>query len=173
MLTCGRADVLGCWRAGVVGMVVGLALFAAGCQSAPDDPEAQIRALIAKAEKAAEEKDLGTLKGLVSETYSGEKQKNKRELVGFIGYFFLRQKSIHLLTQVDTIEFPEPKHAEASVYVGMAARSISGPGDLRSLRADIYRIEFTALDEGNADWKVTRAEWRPAGIDDLDPGGAE
>src|SRR5262245_39128246 len=147
-----------------------LAMLAAGCRSAPDSPEAQIRALIAKAEKAAEEKDLATLKSLVSDRYSDEQRRDKRTVVGTVGYVLLRNKSIHLLTQVRTIEFPAPKQADCVVFVAMAARAMQGIDELSRLHADIYRVDFSAADEGTANWKVTRAEWRPAGIEDLDPG---
>jgi len=73
------------------------------------------------------------------------------------------------LTQVSSIEFPEPKHAECTVYVAMAGRAIGGLGDLSDLRADIYRIDFSAAAEGSPDWKVTRAKWKTAGIEDLEP----
>ena len=157
----------------VRGIALAFVLFAAGCTSAPEDPEAQIRALIEKAEKAAEEKDVGTLKSLISESYTGGDPKDKRALVGMIGYFMLRNSSIHLLTQVSSIEFPEPKHAECTVYVAMAGRAIGGLGDLSDLRADIYRIEFAAAAEGSPDWRVTRAKWKPAGIEDLEMPGEE
>jgi hypothetical protein len=139
------------------------------CHSEPESPEAQIRALIAKAEKAAEEKDIGTLKALISDSYAAREPRDKRELVALIGFFFLHNQSIHLLTQVSEIAFPEPKHADCVVFVGMAARAIQGVGDLSSLHADILRVEFSAVDEGSADWKVTRAVWRPAGVEDLEP----
>ena len=139
------------------------------CHSEPESPEAQIRALIAKAEKAAEEKDIGTLKGLISDSYAAREPRDKRELVALIGFFFLHNQSIHLLTQVSEISFPELKHADCVVFVGMAARAIQGVGDLSSLHADILRVEFSAVDEGSADWKVTRAAWRPAGVEDLEP----
>jgi len=53
--------------------------------------------------------------------------------------------------------------------VAMAGRAIGGLGDLSDLRADIYRIDFSAAAEGSPDWKVTRAKWKTAGIEDLEP----
>jgi hypothetical protein len=147
-----------------------LLLFLASCRSEPDDPEAQIRALIAKAEKAAEEKDARTLKDLVSEKYSGANREKKRELVALVSYHLIRQQSIHLLTQVREITFPEPSVAEATVFVAMAGRMIKAFDDLARLRADIYRVDFTAAEESKRDWKVTRVEWRPAELSDLEDG---
>jgi len=148
-------------------LVAALALGA--CHSRPDSPEEQIRALIAKAEKAAEQGDVATLKDIISERYSDPERGGKRAVVGVIGYYLLQHRSIHLLTQVHDIEFPEPGHAECTVFVGMAARPIEAIGELGALHADIYRIEFTAMQERRAEWKVTRADWRPAALDDLAP----
>jgi hypothetical protein len=150
-----------------------LVLFLSACRSEPDSPEAQIRALVAKAEKAAEEKDASTLKDLVSENYEGERKEKKRDLVAAVVYQLVRHKSIHLLTQIREITFPEPSLAEATVFVAMAGRTIKGLGDLASIRADIYRVDFTAAEESKRDWKVTRVDWRPAELSDLEEGGEE
>jgi hypothetical protein len=139
-----------------------------GCRSEPDSPGAQIRALIAKAEKAAEEKDASTLKDLISEKYQGKRKEKKRDLVAAVVYQLVRHQSIHLLIQVREIAFPEPSVAEATVFVAMAGRMIKGLGDLASVRADIYRVDFTAAEESKRDWKVTRVEWRPAELSDLE-----
>ena len=37
----------------------------------------------------------------------------------------------------------------------MAGRMIKGLGDLASVRADIYRVDFAAAEESKRDWKVT------------------
>jgi hypothetical protein len=141
------------------------------CHSEPDSPEAQIRALIAKAEKAAEEMDASTLKDLISEKYQGEKREKKKDLVAAIVYQLLRHQSIHLFTQIREISFPEESVAEATVFVAMAGRMIKGLGDLASVRADIYRVDFAAAEESKRDWKVTSAEWRPAELSDLEGEG--
>jgi len=145
----------------------------AGCHSEPDSPEAQIRALIAKAEKAAEEKDASTLKDLISEKYKGENKEKKQDLVAAVVYQLIRHQSIHLLTQIREISFPEESVAEATVFVAMAGRMIKGLGDLASVRADIYRVDFAAAEESKRDWKVTRAEWRPAELSDLEESDEE
>jgi hypothetical protein len=145
-----------------------LAAFTIGaCRGAPDTPEARIRALVAKAESAAEEKDIGTLKDLISEAYSGREGEPKRDLVRVIGFYLLRNRSIHLLTQVRSIELPERKRAEATLFVAMAGRRIDGIDQLSRLRADIYRVDLALADEGAGDWKVTRAAWRQADVTDL------
>jgi hypothetical protein len=152
---------------GASAILLSAALSTTACRSQPDTPEAQIRALIAKAETAAEEKDIGTLKDLISETYSGREGEPKRDVVRVIGFYLLRNKSIHLLTQVRRVALPEPKRAEATLFVAMAGRRIDAIDQLSGLRADIYRVDLTLADEAEGDWQVTRAAWRQADVTDL------
>jgi hypothetical protein len=139
-----------------------------GCQSTSESPEDQIRALIAKAEKAAEEKDLGTLKDMIHEGYADKQGNKKPELVKLLAYYLLRTESIHLLTRIRTIEFPEPKQSKTLVFVAMAGGSLGSIDDLLKMRADLYRVEVSLLDESRGAWKVTSAEWRPAELTDFE-----
>ncbi|MFQ5795754.1 MAG: hypothetical protein ACE5JP_11980 [Candidatus Bipolaricaulia bacterium] len=105
------------------------------CSSEPDSPEAQVRALVTRAEVAAEKKDLDTLKQLISESYTDGLGQDKRAIVGLLTLYFLRNQSIHLLTRVQEITFPEPARAEATVFVAMAGQPIPGTEELVRLRA--------------------------------------
>jgi hypothetical protein len=138
------------------------------CRSASESPEDQIRALIAKGEKAAEEKDLGTLREIIHDGYSDKQGNKKPELIKLLAYHLLRHQSVHLLTRIRTIEFPEPKRSEATVFVGMAAGSLGSIDDLLKMRADLYRVEVSLLDESSGDWKVASAAWRPAELSDFE-----
>lgn len=146
-----------------------LSMLIAACSSPPSDsPEDQIRALVAKGEKAAEEKDLATLKELVSDSYKDENGR-KPELMKILAMHLLRNASVHLLTRIRSIEFPEPKTAKVTVFVAMAGGGeLTNLQDLLQYRADMYRVDFTAADEGRAQWKVTSAAWRPADTSDFE-----
>jgi hypothetical protein len=150
-------------------VVLALAFCAFACTPAPtESPEDQIRALIAKGEKAAEEKDLATLKTLLSDTYADEQGNKKPEIMKILAFHLMRNTSVHLLTRVRAIALPEPQRATATVFVGMAGGKLGSLDDLLRLRADLYRVDFTAADEGRAGWKVTSAKWRPADMRDFD-----
>lgn len=154
-------------RSRLLGLALSLLLSA--CTSAPkESPEDQIRSLIAKGEKAAEEKDLGTLKDLLSDTYKDEEGNRKPEIMKILAFHLMRNASVHLLTRIRAIEFPEPKHAKATVFVAMAGGKLGSIDDLLRYRADLYRVDFTAADEGRAEWKVTSAKWRPADTNDFE-----
>lgn len=153
-------------RRGALG-VLAVALALAGCRSGPVTPEAQIRAAIARAEKAAEEKDIGTLKELVSDRYRGDEGVDKKTLTLLLAQEFMRHQSIHLFTRISSIEIDPPGNARVVVFVAMAGRPIASPEELAAVRADVYLYELGLAEEEPRQWRVTTATWRPAEIDDL------
>jgi hypothetical protein len=153
-------------RRGWRGRSIALVLVLSGCAPELDSPELQVRALLARAERAAEERDVGALKGLVAETYADDRGNDRQAVMGLLTYYFLRNKTIHLLTRVRFIE-AEPERARAGVFVAMAGRPIEGVEGLARIRADLYRFDFVLERDDAGDWKVERAEWDQAGIDDF------
>jgi hypothetical protein len=131
------------------------------CSPAEDSPETQIRMLLERGETAAEKKQTGELRKMISEKYSDSQGQDKRAIEAILRYYFLRHESIHLLMRIQSIAFPQPAQAQAIVLVAMAGQPISGTQELERLRADLHRFEITLTSE-NKEWKVTRAEWRRA-----------
>ena len=156
-----RCDVRGAVRRPAALLVAISAIVWPACSSPPQSAEAQIRALLAEMELAAEEKDLRPLKAVVSEQYNDELGNDRQAIVGLLTYHFLRNQSIHLLTRVAAIELPEPERASVTTYVAMAGRPIPDANALTQLRANLYRFDF-ALKTSGRRWQVTRAAWRPA-----------
>jgi hypothetical protein len=144
-------------------LVAAIALLAGwGCSSEAESPEARIRTLLEEMEVAAEQKDLGPLKAVVSEQYSDAQHNDRQAIIGLLTFHFLRNESIHLLTRVAAIEFPEPGRASVRVYVAMAGLPIPDVDALAQLRADLYRFDFHLGEGGESGWLVTSAAWRPA-----------
>ena len=135
-------------------------LFLSAC-SQPDTPEAQVRALLKRGETAAEKKETAVLRRLISDKYSDSQGQNKKSIEALLRFYFLRHESVHLLTRVQSVTFPEPLRAQAVVLVAMAGQPIGGRQELERLRADLHRFEMTLVNE-NKEWKVLRAEWRQA-----------
>ena len=131
------------------------------CSSAEDTPEAQVRTLLKRGETAAEKKQTGELRQMISDKYSDSQGQDKRAIEAILRYYFLGHESIHLLTRIQSIAFAQPAQAQAVVLVAMAGQPISGPRELERLRADLHRFEITLINE-NKEWKVIRAEWRRA-----------
>ncbi|MEE8527537.1 MAG: hypothetical protein V3S70_03090 [Gammaproteobacteria bacterium] len=132
----------------------------AGC-SDPGSPEEQVRALIANAETAAQEKQLGDLRSLVSDSYVDGRGNDKQQIVQMLRIYLLRHQSVHLYVHVESVEFPVPELASVSLVVGMAGRGISEGSDWR-INADLYNITLEL--EGDAsEWQVISADWQRAG----------
>ncbi len=137
------------------------------CHSEPDSPEAQIRAVIARGEKAVEEKDIAAVKELVSEQYRDANKLDRRTITALVLRQFMAHKSIHLLVKISSIEIAEPGHGHVLLFVAIAGRPIPSPVELATVKADLYRFEFDLVEESPRDWKLTSASWRPAELEDL------
>ncbi|MEW6331053.1 MAG: hypothetical protein AB1560_06320 [Pseudomonadota bacterium] len=142
------------------------AMFFAGACSSGDSPEAQVRALLAQGEAAAENKESAVLRQMVSEKYSDSQGQDKKAVDAILRYYFLRNQSIHLFTRIRQIDFPQPDLAQADVMVAMAGQPITDTEQLERLRADLHRFEITLARE-SGEWKVIRAEWRRAEFADF------
>jgi hypothetical protein len=146
--------------------LLSVAFFTGACSSERDSPEAQVRALLAQGEAAAEKKESGVLRQLISEKYSDSQGQDKKAVEAMLRFYFLRNQSIHLFTRTRQISFPQPDLAQADVMVAMAGQPISDAEELERLRADLHRFEITLARE-NGQWKVMRAEWRRAEFADF------
>ncbi|NIO00717.1 MAG: hypothetical protein GTO42_01040 [Candidatus Latescibacteria bacterium] len=122
-------------------------------------PEDEIRSWLEKASKAAEERDLRTLRDLVSDNYSDDEGRDKKLIQGILTYHLLHNRSIHLLKKVKTIKIVDPNSAELAVAVALAGQPIGSGMDLTHLQADMLRFNFM-LHKGNGDdWQVIAAKW--------------
>jgi len=126
-----------------------------------DSPEAQVRALFARAETAAEQRDLAALRPMISDKYADAEGQDKKAIEAVLRFYFLRNQSIHLFTRIQGIEFPEPARARAVVLVAMAGQPNKTGQELERLHADLNRFVITLTYE-DKEWKVTAAEWRRA-----------
>jgi hypothetical protein len=117
-------------------------------------PEQQVRDTIAAAEKAAEDRDAGALLDLVSERYSDDRGRDAEALAQYVRGYLLMHPSIHLVTRIESIEFPYRDLAKVRVAVGSLAREDAGA--TLDLAADVNEIEIEMIREGD-EWRVTRA----------------
>lgn len=136
------------------------------CSAERDTPEAQVRALLQQGKAAAEKRESAALRQMISEKYADNEGRDKKAVEAVLRYYFLRNESIHLLTRIRQISFPNPGIAQVDVMVAMAGQPIADAGQLERLRADLHRFEITLVDE-NKEWKVIRAEWRRAEFADF------
>jgi hypothetical protein len=143
-------------------MILALATLAA-C-GASDSPEQQVRALIDKMERAAENRDVAELTQHLSGSFSDANGNGRAEVARYLRGYFIAHQSIHLFTQIEELELPADDEARARVLVGMLGRDaaanapdeLSDLADLSGLAADLHTFEI-ALRREQGDWKVVFA----------------
>jgi hypothetical protein len=144
---------------GLLGLVVAVLL--PGCRGERASPEAEVRALIYSAVAAAEQKNIGTLKDIISKRYTDDQGQNKRAVEALLRLHILRNETVHVYAHIQSVTLPQADRAQATVLVAMAGVPIASALDLPVLRADLHRFEIDFAREGKT-WRVQRAAWRRA-----------
>jgi hypothetical protein len=141
----------------IVLLVLATLSFAA-CDDA-DTPEAQVRKSVAAMEQAAEERDVDDLMDWVSPEFRAANGQGSDELRRYIYGFFIANQSIHLLTRINSLEFPAPDEARLNVTVGMVSREAES-ASAWNLAAEMHEFDVT-LRRADDDWKVIYAQRKP------------
>ncbi len=134
---------------------VALALLA-GC-SDDTSPEQQVRAVIEAMEVASAARDVGDLMEHISDNYRDAQGRDATETSRYVRGYFVANQSVHLLTRIESLEFPAPDEARVKVQVGMAGHQ-GAPGST-GLTADLQDFDVVLVRE-DGEWKVSYADWR-------------
>jgi hypothetical protein len=129
------------------------AMLTAGC--AADDPEADIRALLAAAEEAAEARDMGFFGDLLGAGYRDSRGLDRDEALRRLRGYFIANQRIEIVSRVDEVVLEGKDAARAVVHVGMAGQR-AGAGLLEGVDGDLYRFELELVDDGG-DWRIIGA----------------
>lgn len=135
--------------------IVALALLA-GCAD-DTSPEQQVRSVIEALERAAEARDTGALMEHVAASYRSADGQDREQTARYARGYFLANQSIHLLTRIESLEFPAPDEARVKLQVGMAGRG--NASNDASLSAELYDFDVALVYE-DGEWKVSYADWR-------------
>jgi hypothetical protein len=127
----------------------------AACGSG-DSPEQQVRSVIDALEVAAEARDVGDLLAHISDSYRDAQGQSREEAARYARGYFIANQSVHLLTRIESLEFPAPDEARVKLQVGMAGRG--GATGEAGLSADLHDFDLVLVREGG-DWKVSYADW--------------
>jgi hypothetical protein len=143
-----------------------LALASWGC--GPAEPvEERLRQLVDEAVLAVEAGDVGAVMQLVSDGYADSRGNDKRALRRAVAWHVLRHQTAHVLTHVQAIELASERAARLELIAALAGTTIPDVEALARIDADLYRFELELRLEADDDWRVTRAEWHPASLQDL------
>lgn len=140
----------------LAGAIVAATMVFAGC-GREESPEAQVRTVIAAGEAAAEARDLSGILEHVSPSFQDGNGGGPDELKQSLRGYFVMHQSVHLLTRVESVEFPYRDYARVRLQVGMLGRESAGATSM-DLAADVKEIVLELALEDD-EWKVVRAAW--------------
>jgi hypothetical protein len=121
-------------------------------------PEAEVRALVEKAQHAAEARKAGELKDLLSVDFRDAQGNTPAEILQYLRGYFVLNQSVRLVTRIDSLEFPASDTANLTVGVASATQA-NGESGLSGLGANFRTFELVLVREGS-DWKVRYAKWQ-------------
>jgi hypothetical protein len=139
------------WLAIVASAV--LAATTAGCDGTVD-PEARVRAVVAAGETAAEARDLGELMALVSRDFRDGQGQGREELRQYLRGYLVTHPSVHVLTRIESVEFPYRDLARVRLTVGLLGRESADAAEF-DLAADVQDVVLELRLEGD-EWRVVR-----------------
>jgi len=148
-------------------LMLALVLALTACDGSSDSPETEIRALVAKAQTAAEERNARELRSLIAEDYIDAHSNDHKAIERLIRLHVFRNQSIHVFTRIQTIEFPEPERALVIVMAALAGRLVANADDLAGLNADLYRFDLELIRQGQDGWLVKHAAWERVQLADF------
>lgn len=133
------------------------------CGPAPGDPRADIEALLARAEQAAEAGDVEVLAATLHPDFVDDHGRDRRAVVFMLRSLLGRYARTEIVLRDIAIDVLSPRLANAELTVVAVARDGSRPL-LTGFDADRQRLRIALRADGDG-WRVTRAEWFPAGED--------
>ena len=138
--------------------MAGIATAIVACTDA-STPEARVRQAIEAIEKAAEARDVGGVTEHLSGQFRDADGRDTKELTQYVRGYFIANQSIHLLTRINSVEFPTTDEARAQITVAMVGRE-ADESNAWNLAGDVYDFDVTFMREDDA-WKVTYFDaWR-------------
>ena len=135
-------------------LLVALAVGLFGCTQ--PDPEKEIEARLSAAAEAAEQRDTGFFRNLVSAAYADAHGNRRREVINRVRGVFLRYPRIHVASRIETIALQGDRSAEVVVLAGLSG---DGGSVLAGLSADLYRFELEMVREDDGEWRLIAADW--------------
>ena len=133
-------------------------MLVSGCGAS--DPEAEIRALLAGAEEAAEARDVSFFADTLGENYRDARGNDREEVLRMLRGYFIANQRIEIVSRVDEIVIEGGDAARAVVHAGMVGRRTDS-SLIDGLGADLYRFELELVNDGG-NWQIIGADFNRA-----------
>ena len=145
-------------------LILTLAVLMSSCSS-PSTPEQHASEFIERSELAFEDRDIRSLRKLVSSSYMDGQNRAANDVLAIAAAYIRGTKSIYLFTDLESA-VSEDDLINARVLVAFGSRPVKDRAALMQLNADIYWFDIVLADE-NGNWKLIEAQWTQAMVDDF------
>jgi hypothetical protein len=140
------------------------ALLLGGCGSS--EPEQIVAEFVTQTEEAIEARKGRAVRALISESYLDEQNRTKADLAGVATGYLLSNRSIYVLSRISEVIPIDEKTIQATVLAAFTGSPVGDAAGLPDINADIYWFDITIVEE-DGDWKLSRAGWRQAMVEDF------
>jgi hypothetical protein len=124
------------------------------------DPEAELRALLAAAEEAAEARDVGFFGDLLSAAYRDSHGNDREQVLRTLRGYFIANQRVEIVSRVDEVTLQGGDAARVVLHAGLLGQR-SGAAALAGVDADLYRFELE-LAANDGEWQIIGARWSRA-----------
>lgn len=118
-------------------------------------PQAQVRAVIAGMEAAAEARDASDVMDFLAPEFRSAEGQGFEDMQRYLRGYMLAHQSIHLLTRIDEMKFPVDGEAHVRLSVGMAGTGTATGG--WELATDVQHLDLVLRRQTDR-WLVVYAE---------------
>jgi hypothetical protein len=129
------------------------AALAGGCGS--NDPTAEIRALLAEAEQAAEARDTSFFRNLIGVGYRDAQGNDRDQVIGLLRGYFIANQKVEIVSRVDEVLLEGADAAHAVVHAGLLGQR-AGAAMLGGIDGNLYRFELELVHDGGQ-WQIIGA----------------
>lgn len=145
-------------------LLLTLSVLVVSCSS-PSTPEQNVSEFIDRSEQAFEDRDIRSLKKLVSMNYRDEQNRAANDVIAIAAAYIRSSKSIYLFTDLESAVL-EDNLINARVLAAFGSRPAKDRATLLQVDADIYWFDIVLADE-NGNWRLIKAQWKQAMVDDF------
>ncbi|MES9816858.1 MAG: hypothetical protein ABW155_09420 [Candidatus Thiodiazotropha sp.] len=142
-------------------LLIIVSLLSVGCSDTPLSPEEQLRNVISEAETYLESRDLSSAMTFVDPAYRDESGRDFRELKAMLLGYFMRHKSIYIISTIDQIDIRSENQAEVVLFAGLAGSPQETEMTLSQWHGELLRLKLM-FTRGDDDWRLQMAQWRRA-----------
>jgi hypothetical protein len=135
-----------------------IALLGTGCGA--DDPDAEIRAVLAAAEAAAEARDTGFFRDFIGDGSRDTHGNDREQLLNLLRGYFIAHQKIEIVSRVEEVRMDASDAADAVVHAALVGQR-AGDSALGGIGGDFYRFEIELVDDGG-EWRMIGAKWERA-----------